>query len=155
MKKRAGIFIVLAIVLLGVIASVIYNNQAHVIISKNFGFVLEKDAEILYKKREFNIDALDFSCEIAVRIKESEYQDVLNNIKNAGYESYDDEEWRKETYGWEAKNWMSLDDVKPQIERYERQWVNKIFFISNVRHHSTIHITDSIDGYRELYMSDG
>ena len=125
MRKAFAVLILLAIIISISTASVIYNNQAHVIISKNFGVSVGKEAEIVYIEKEKAIEGSYISYDIVVRVKDSEYQDVLNNIKNAGYESYGEGE--EDTFGWEAKNWIPFYDVKPQVERYQKHSVKKNF----------------------------
>ncbi len=149
MKKRISLIIVLLIiVLLATVLLILFftSKEQHEILTKKFHIPIKKSYEIVFFENNTRND-LERHCYSKLKVSESEYNEILSEIKKAEYSS-DSLEWYDICFENNSK-WMSGEKV---VEAYSKNAVESRYLISGKRTHMNIFITESKDGYRQIYM---
>ncbi len=146
MKRK--MYVLIIIVTLAVIATifalvVFYNRQEHVILSKKFYIPIEKSTEIIYLDNQGGENPY---CRAVLRISDSEYEKIILDMQKAEYYvSSRDEGIDPLQY---LSDWLPTERI---AEVYVLKTV-EYYFVSGRRVQIDACITESVDGYREIYL---
>ena len=143
-KKGLCITIVLLIVLVIAVLLVIYNKQEHIVLSKRFYIPIEKNTDIIYLD---NQNGKDSYCDIGLKIRDSDYEKIILDMQKANYHAQPLEEYK--IFLLNTSDWVPVENI---TEVYTLNTV-KYSFISGYRIHIVAFITESSDGYREIYIT--
>ena len=144
MKKIRWLLIILLITSVATVLLVVafYHKQEHMILTKKFYISINKEINISYFE---NNNSDNPYCYAALKVNDQEYIKILHDMEKADYYIFKD---FNELYLQRHNNWMNSKNI---VQAYVMDTV-EYSFISGHRVHIYIFITDSQNGYRDIYM---
>ena len=131
-----------AVALVVLIITNFYFKQEHAILTKKFGIYINREIEITYFENNTSDDPY---CFAALKANDKEYKKLLQKMKKADYYIYEDLD---DMYLQQYSEWMDFENI---VQAYQMDTA-EYSFISIRRIHANIFITDSENGYRNIYL---
>lgn len=142
-----GVLVLIVIVgLLSIISLGGKNQEQYELLTEKFYIPIEKSYNIVFVENKTGND-LQRCCSAELKVNESEYNELKSEMEKSGY-LIDPVEWY-DTFLKKNSDWLLGENV---VEAYERTDVETRYAIYSYRIHMYIFVTESIDGYRHIYM---